>query len=101
MKKIINGRLYDTSTAKLIGSTQYSYPGDFSFWRVELYRKKTGEFFLYGEGGPMTQYAHRTGQNQWSGGEGIRPLTLREAREWAERYLDVEKYEQTFGVIEE
>ncbi len=101
MKKIINGKRYDTSTAKLIGSTQYSYPGDFGFWREELYRKNTGEFFIYGEGGPMTQYAHRTGQNQWSGGEGIRPLTLTEAREWAERYLDVEKYEQTFGVIEE
>ena len=101
MKKIINGRLYDTSTATLIGSVNYSYPGDFEYWEENLYRKKTGEFFLYGEGGPMSQYAHRTGQNQWAGGEGIRPLTLTEAREWAERYLDVEKYEQIFGVIEE
>jgi hypothetical protein len=101
MKKIINGKRYDTSTATLIGSVNYSYPNDFQYWKEDLYRKKTGEFFLYGEGGPMTQYAHRTGQNQWSGGERIRPLTLTEAQEWAERYLDVEKYEQTFGVIEE
>ena len=101
MKKIINGRLYNTDTATLIGSAGYSYPGDFSYWEENLYRKKTGEFFLCGEGGPMSQYAHRIGQNLWSGGEAIRPLTLREAREWAERYLDVEKYEQIFGVIEE
>ena len=101
MKKIINGRMYDTKTATLVGTASYSYPGDFSYWEENLYRKKTGEFFICGEGGPMSQYAHRIGQNLWSGGEKIRPLTLKEAREWAERYLDVEKYEQTFGVIEE
>jgi len=101
MKKIINGKLYDTSTATLISSAEYSYPGDFSHWREELYRKKTGEFFLYGKGGPMSKYSRKIGQNEWSGGEKIHPLTLREAQEWAEEHLDAEEYEQVFGVVEE
>ena len=73
MKKIINGKRYDTETANLCGNTSYSYRGDFHFWREELYQKRTGEFFLYGEGGPMTKYSVSTGQNTWSGGEKIIP----------------------------
>jgi hypothetical protein len=101
MKKIINGRRYDTETAQLVGSTRYSNRTDFYFWEEELYRKKTGEFFLYGEGGPMSKYSRRTGPNQWSGGKEIRPLSLKEAQEWAEKYLDADEYEEVFGRVEE
>ena len=101
MKKIINGKRYDTDTATLIGSARYSSPGDFEHWMEELYRKKTGEFFLYGKGGPMSRYSRSTGQNEWSGGEEIRPLSLKEAQEWAEKYLDADEYEEVFGRIEE
>ena len=101
MKKIINGKRYDTDTATLIGSASYGYPSDFEYWAEDLYRKKTGEFFLYGEGGPMSRYFRSTGQNQWSGGEEIRPLSLKEAQEWAEKYLDADEYEEVFGRIEE
>lgn len=45
MKKIINGRRYDTDRAKEVGYDYYSNPGDFSYWRETLYRKNTGEFF--------------------------------------------------------
>jgi hypothetical protein len=101
MKKIINGKRYDTETATLIGSARYGYPSDFEYWAEDLYRKKTGEFFLYGEGGPMSRYSRSTGQNEWSGGKEIRPLSLKEAQEWAEKYLDADKYEEVFGRIEE
>ena len=101
MKKIINGRLYNTKTATLMGTASYSYPGNFEYWKEDLYRKKTGEFFLCGEGGPMTKYSRKTGQNEWSGGEEIIPLTVEEAQEWAERYLDADEYEEIFGKVEE
>lgn len=101
MKKIIGGRCYNTDTAKNLGSTGYSHPGDFSFWVERLYRKKTGEFFLHGVGGPMSKYAHQVGPNEWSGGEEIHPLSLEEAREWAEKNLETEEYEQIFGACEE
>ncbi len=41
MKKIINGKRYDTDTAKILGSVGYSHPGDFNFWVERLYSKKT------------------------------------------------------------
>ena len=102
MKKIINGKLYDTETAKLLGSD--SYPGgprDFHYWCEELYQKRTGEFFLYGEGGPMSRYAQSCGQNEWSGGEKIIPLNYKAAAEWAEEHLDADDYQKIFGEISE
>lgn len=101
MKKIINGKRYDTETAQLIGSASYSNRSDFRFWSEELYRKKTGEFFLYGEGGPASKYGRKIEQNTWAGGEQIIPLTLKEAQEWGEKYLDADEYEEVFGRIEE
>ena len=101
MKKIISGKRYDTETAQLIGSASYSNRTDFHFWNEELYRKKTGEFFLYGEGGPASKYSRQIEQNTWSGGEQIIPLTLEEAQEWGEKYLDADEYEKVFGRIEE
>lgn len=101
MKKIINGRRYDTTTAELMGEASYSHSGDFESWFEELYRKKTGEFFLYGGGGPRSRYVIQTSQNNWSGSEEIRPLTLEEAQEWAEKHLKGDEYEEIFGVVEE
>ena len=102
MKKIINGKKYDTETASEVGS--WSNGGgwrDFSHFEETLYRKKTGEFFLFGEGGPMTKYAVSTGQNSWSGGERIIPLTHENARKWAEEHLDGDEYEEIFGEVTE
>ena len=100
MRKIINGRRYDTDTARFVGYAGYSYPGDLSFWLERLYRKKTGEFFLHCVGGPMSKYARRIGPDEWSGGEEIRPLSLKEAREWGEENLDADEYKQAFGIAE-
>lgn len=101
MNKIIKGKRYNTDTAQLMGEYSYSYRGDFGHWTEELYRKQTGEFFLFGEGGPASKYAESVGQNQWSGGERIRPLTMGEAKSWAEKYLDGDEYEKIFGEVEE
>lgn len=102
MKKIIKGKRYDTETATLCGSMSYGQgPRDFKHFSEELYQKRTGEFFLYCEGGPASQYAQEISINQWSGGELIRPLTLDEAKKWAENNLDGEEYEKIFTVEEE
>lgn len=101
MKKIINGRRYDTDTARLLGETSYSHPGDFAHWAEKLYQKSTGEFFLYGAGGPMSRYAEVIGQNEWTGGEKLIPLTTESAQKWAETYLSADKYEDIFGIVEE
>ena len=53
MKKIINGKVYDTEKAKQVA--YYSSAGswrDFQHYEETLYLKKTGEYFLFGEGAP-------------------------------------------------
>lgn len=102
MKKIIGGRVYDTEKARELGT--YANAGswrDFNHFEETLYQKKTGEFFLYGEGGPMTRYAEPTGQNSWSGGDRIMPMTYDEAKVWAEEHLEADEYESIFGEIVE
>lgn len=102
MKKIIKGKLYNTETAQIIGYWESAgSTSDFSHTREELYRKRTGEFFLYGKGGPMSKYSRSTGNNEWSGGEDITPLTWEAARKWAEDRLDAEEYEKFFGEVPE
>lgn len=102
MKKIINNRLYDTDTAKFLGSWHnMADVRNFSYIHEELYRKRTGEFFLFGEGGPMSKYAVSCGQNSWSGGEKIIPLSPANAREWAEEKLTADEYAEIFGMPEE
>lgn len=100
MKKIINGKKYDTETAKCCGCFSKN-EGEFTYCYEELYKKKTGEFFLYGKGGPMSKYSQSCGQNTWSGGSDIVPLTEAQARKWMEEHADADEYEQVFGEVEE
>lgn len=100
MKKIINRKKYDTDTAKCLLSWDNNHTG-FSYCHEELYRKKTGEFFLYGHGGPMSKYTKSCGDNSWSGAEEIIPLSEAEARKWAEEHGDADEYEAIFGEVEE
>ena len=102
MKKIINGKLYDTDTAALVGEWDNGLYGDrLNQCYEELYRKRTGEYFLHGWGGPMTKYSVSVGNNEWSGGEVIIPLTVQSAMEWAQEKLSGEDYQKIFGEIEE
>ena len=102
MKKIINGKQYNTDTATELGFNSNSGDwSDFSHYCETLYRKRTGEFFLHGEGGPMTKYAESTGLNQWSGGSRIMPMSWDDAQAWAEENLSTDEYESIFGEVTE
>lgn len=105
MRKIIHGKKYDTDTANQVcdpTSPVGMYDvSDFHYYEETLYRKKTGEYFLYGWGGPLSPYSEPYGQRGSQGGERISPLTLEQAREWAERHLTAEEYEAEFGPVPE
>ena len=92
--------MYNTETAEFVGGYQYGYPSDFRYVNERLYKKKTGELFLAGEGGPASKYAYDTGDG-YCGGNEIVPLTVDEAKAWAERHLSVSKYISLFGEPEE
>ena len=100
MKKIINGKKYDTDTAKCLSYDGNGYTG-FQRCYEELYRKRTGEYFLYGEGGAMSKYARSCGNNSRCGSEDIIPLTEAQARQWAEDHCTADEYEEIFGEVEE
>ena len=93
MKQVIQGKLYDTEKAKPVAeATEYER------FSETLYRKRTGEFFLAGSGSADSKYAKSLGDNRWSGGSRIIPLTYDAAREWGERNMGVDEYEVVFGI---
>ena len=101
MKKIINKKLYDTDTAQNMGADGNGYNvNDFNCVCETLYRKRTGEYFLHGEGGARSRYASREG-NMWGWGQQIIPLTYDEAQEWAEKHLTADEYAEAFGMPDE
>ena len=97
MKKIIRNRMYDTETAREVAYFQHSNPRDFHYFCETLYCKRTGEYFIFGEGGPASRYSRQTGMNEWSSGSRITPLDYAAAREWAEEHLDPDEYIKEFG----
>lgn len=102
MKKIINGKMYNTETAECVEwYTNGLSKRDFCYKEEGIYRKKTGEWFLYGEGGAMTEYAEHLAGTMRGYGEGIIPLTLQEAKEWCEKHADIDTYIKYFGEVEE
>lgn len=99
MKKIISGKIYDTATAKKIGV--WSNNSTLAAERIieTLYKKRTGEYFLMGEGGSATKYAVSDRQGGWSGGTILLPMDWQHAREWAQHHLSEKDYEAFFGEI--
>jgi hypothetical protein len=100
MKKIVDGKVYNTETANEVGHYRNEYGrSDFKFCEETLYRTLRGNYFLEGEGGAMSKYSRSCGDNTWCGGSGIIPLTKDEAFKWAERCLRVEIVEKEFVEI--
>ncbi|MCQ2417780.1 MAG: hypothetical protein MJ071_08215 [Oscillospiraceae bacterium] len=65
MKSIINGKVYDTSTAKKLAECKEC--------KETMYQSETGEFFIY-----------RKGKK-----EEIEPVTEEHAAEWAKKLLEL------------
>ena len=98
MYKVIDGHKYDTETAREQASWEPTpYQSDFSWFRETLYRTKAGLYFIHGDGNAASRYARSCGQNEWCGGEAIKPLSEDAARAWAEEHCDGRTYERIFG----
>lgn len=87
MKKIIDGKKYDTETAELLAEYNNGPEVDNYYELLCLYRKKTGEYFVYGQTGPH-EYWH--------------PLADElEAQEYCLNKFSVDTYEKIFGEVSE
>jgi hypothetical protein len=97
MNKVIDGKVYNTKSAEFQGEDDNGMEsGKFDYVKETLYKKRTGEYFLHGEGGANSRYGEWHG-NTGSYGEKIMPLSLSEAKQWAEEHLDGDEYESIFG----
>lgn len=93
--------MYNTETAEQLAEWDNRRWGSFDACVETLYRKRNGEFFLYGHGGPRSAYAQPDGDGWMTGGHAIILLSEKKAREWAEEHLNGDEYEAIFGVVEE
>ena len=100
MKKVIDGKLYDTEKAEMFCEYDFSNSSDFKHVYEALYKSPNGQFFLEYSGGPMSKYGVCCGQNQTSGSSGIRLVTEDEAKEFLEGCGSAEDYVKAFGEIE-
>lgn len=94
MNKVINERLYDTETAISL-STFKTTTGIFhdKEYIETLFRKKTEEYFLYTKDGSKALDDLDK--------ERITPLSVENAKKWAEKHLSGKKYIEIFGEVQE
>jgi len=86
MKKIIDGKIYNTDTAALIGELECTYNhGDFHYHDTALYRSPRGAYFLAGDGNAYSMWGHAVGDNGRGGGSGLCIINKSDARYYAEQ----------------
>ncbi len=97
MKKIIDGKRYNTDTADHVANYNNCLPsGDFYWENEDLYITPKGNWFLHGAGGAKTSYCQQIGPREWGGSQRIKPFTPEEAREWLEEHGKTEALERYF-----
>ena len=102
MKKVIDGKLYNTQTAELIAeheSPRY-YRSDFGWYIDRLYKTKRGAWFIEGEGHAASHWSRSCGQNCSGPGSGLKPITNEEARNWLEYHGEIDLLEKYFVIQE-
>lgn len=97
MKRIINGKRYNTETAEEISSkTGGGNPSNFGYFEESLYKTKRGNYFLHGRGGPSSKYAENNPNGGTDSGAGLEPLSEEETIVWLESNSDYELLEKLF-----
>ena len=92
MRKVLKNKVYDTSTAHMVARYENNKsPNPAEHYTEDLYRKKTGEFFLYGKGEIVSPYPK----------EKIIPMTVKEAKFWGRSALTPEAFSVIFRPMED
>jgi len=100
MKKVIDGKLYDTETAEEICGYSFGNGGDFERVDETLYRTKKGIFFIAGSGGCQSKYARATEPGWVGGGGGIVTVAAAEALKFAEVHGEADTIAKFFKIEE-
>src|SRR4030067_2916952 len=87
MKKVIDGKIYNTETAELLHEWNNGiYENDFRSCKESLYRTTTTAYFIAGEGGAMSKYARSCGSNSMCGDDGLKVVSEAQAMQWLEEH---------------
>ncbi len=103
MKKIINGKMYDTEAAECVVFYWNMLPSsDFSEESFSLYRTEKGAYFIHGKGGPRTRWGVELENNMWGWPDhkDIQVISIEEARRIVEEECHFDIYERLFGEAE-
>jgi hypothetical protein len=103
MKKVIDGKMYNTETAEKVYCWDNGrYGNDFRYRSKDLYKTKKGNWFIYHEGGAMTDMAISCGSNNYSGSENIEVVSEKDAFAFLTSHGGTEEAEKYFSeMIEE
>ena len=97
MIKIVDRKRYNTETAEHIANWCNGYNrGDFHFCEEDLYRTKKGVYFIFGEGGALSEYSKSCG-NGSCGSVDIHVITEDAAFGWLEKTGNVKAIESEFS----
>jgi hypothetical protein len=97
MKRVIDGKVYNTETAVLLHEWYNGHnSSDFNYCEEYLYKTKNGAYFIAGEGGAYSSYASRCG-NSSGYGSGMSVLSKGDAIEWLEKHDGDDVITEQFG----
>lgn len=96
MKRIVDGIVYNTATAQLIGEWRNTLDIQNSNWCHEmLFLNSDGAYFLWGCGGSLSPYNFCNNTIRGSKAD-ITPLSIQKAKVWAKEHLRYEVYIKEF-----
>lgn len=101
MRRIINGKVYNTETAEKVAYWDNDlFVNDFGYMSETLYITRKGNYFIHGKGGATSKYAtHAYGGR--IAGESITVMTEKDALEWCEiREINIEIVSSRFEIEE-
>jgi len=88
MKKIIDGKIYDTENAEEIASFSFSRHGACDYLKEILYVADDRKIFIYGEGGAISKYTTVDDNGEFHGSSTIHAFCIGEMIEWFDAYSD-------------
>lgn len=96
MKRIIEGKRYDTETAEKLHSWDNGiYGNDFRTQDETLHKTAKGAYFVHGRSGPMGPYAREMGNSKCEG-EVLFLVSPEEAFDWLVKHDGEEVAEKFF-----
>lgn len=104
MKKVVNGKIYDTKKSFFIGycTNGCETKRDGRYIEHKLFKtKRSGQYFIYTFWGGLTEYAEYFGCGSTCEGEHIRLVSKEEVISWLEEYDEWFSESEKDDILEE